>query len=294
MKNIFIYSKNYITTQTPAAVYTEKFFYESVESLSTHGHDFLEIGITLSGSATHLVKEKSSTLSAGVLYLIPIGTTHQIKHLNHWDVRNIYLLPSIFSAQFLNRDFSGYYNLQYFLMKYCCNGTDVLQFTLKENTINTIKTIFNLIDHAIFSDADSFTTYQNNCITNILLLLAEDFYSQYGKEIFYQDPRLMRVNTFIQEHLEEPLNELISHLAIAFSLNSQYINRIVKKSIGIPISKYIIQCKIEKSIQLLRTDMPVTDIACSLGFYDYSHFYKCFTQYVGISPSQFKHPKPSS
>lgn len=291
MKNIDILPKNRITALTPSAVHTEKFLFQSGDFCPEHGHEFLEIGITFSGLATHIVKGKSSTLSAGTLYLIPIGTTHQISDITQWEVRNIYLLPTIFSAQFLNKDFSSYYNLQYFLMKYCFNGTDGLQFTLKENTLATIKSIFSLNDRAVFSDTDSFTAYQNNYIINILLLLIEDFYSQYGKDNIYHDPRLMKLNTFIQEHLDEPLNELISHLSIAFSLNSQYINRMIKKSIGIPISKYIIQCKIEKSIQLLRTNMSATDIACSLGFYDYSHFHKSFTQCTGISPGQFKRMK---
>lgn len=289
MQNTQIIQNNYISEQTNSSVHTEYFSYTSSEEISLHSHEFLEIGITLGGTCTHFVNGMQSTLCSGSVYVIPVRTSHQIARTKDWEIRNIYLLPTVFSANFLNAEFSTYYKLQNFLMSFCNADTKTLQFTLRNETFCAIKALSDALKQSILSDAESLQFYQSHCIINMLLLLAEDYYAQNKNAVKYCDPRLIKINHFIYAHLEYPLKQLLSELSKSLSLNPQYINRIVKKSIGIPVSSYIIHCKIEKSIQLLLSDNATpTDVAYALGFYDYSHFHKYFTKYVGTSPHKYK------
>lgn len=288
MNSIEFYTNNYISTQTASSLYTELFSYCNGEVLSVHGHEFLEIGITLNGSANHMADNKQALLETGSVYVIPVGQTHQADQLNNWEVRNIYLLPTVFSAHFFNMDSSTYYKLQDFLLKHCSGNLGVIHFSLKNETLSAIKALSGTLCPELFSDKSTYTLYQNHCLSNILLLLAEDYYAQHAEEAFYTDPRITKISQFIYAHLELPLKNLLQGLSEELSLNSQYINRIVKKSLGVPISRYILQCKIEKSIQLLQEGLAPADIAYSLGFYDYAHFHKAFTQYVGMPPNQYR------
>lgn len=291
MENAYFIPDNYIANQTTASIYTEYFSYTYEESLPLHGHTFLEIGITLNGTTHHVAEKKTKVLHPGSVYVIPIGTVHHMEQVQNWEIRNIYLLPTTFSAHLLNMDFYTYYKLQNFLMRHHHQDSEVLQFTLRHDTCCAIKSLSDALSQPLLCDTESFRVYQNHCIVSMLLLLAEDYYAQFGNAEDYRDPRLIEINQFIHTHLDLPLKQLLTELSDTLSLNSQYVNRIFKRSFGIPISSYIIQCKIEKSIQLLQApDTSPTDIALSLGFYDYAHFHKYFSKYVGMTPHKYQNP----
>lgn len=287
MTSEYIFQNHYICNQTDAYLYTENFLFSEKDSMDMHGHEFLEIGITMKGQALHTSHTKSLSLQPGSVYMIPIGTHHRVSHFQNWGVRNLYLLPTLFSAHFLHADILSYYKLLNFLLKYGSNACEVTAFSLRDNTFDAIASIFHALDLVSFDQKNTLEAYRTHMLLNILLLLAEDFYSQTADVTFHPNHRLFQIVHFIQEHLDLPLKQLLEDLSCEFSLNSQSINRIIKKELNLPVSRYIIQCKIEKGIQLLSAGKTPTDTAYSLGFYDYSHFQRCFTDYVGLSPSAF-------
>lgn len=140
-----------------------------------------------------------------------------------------------------------------------------------------------------FISSGSYSLYCEHCIMNVLLLLAEEYALQFCGESISFDSRIMQITQYVLTHLDQPTTLLLSNLADEFLLNRQYINRIVKKEIGIPISQYIHQCKIEKSMECLTSGLSISETAYFLGFYDQSHFHKYFLKYTGISPTKFIH-----
>ena len=46
--------------------------------------------------------------------------------------------------------------------------------------------------------------------------------------------------------------------------------------------------KIEKAKSLLATNLSICEIAQECGFYDQSHFHRCFRQFTGLTPLQYK------
>lgn len=288
MQETRIISRHHISTHTASCLYTEAFSFQANEKVPEHGHEFFEIGITLAGNATHETKIHKYTLTPGCVYCIPMGTTHAITADSLWSVYNIYLFPTSFTSCFLGNNSSPYHLLRYFLIKICGRQPDILHFRLSETTLQTIHTNFRLIKDHPFPDSDSFSLYREHCILNILLLLAEEYALQFGIQSQPYDSRLIEITQYILIHLEQPTRQLLSSLVERLSLNEQYLNRIVKKEIGLPISQYIHQCKIEKGIQLLYSGQSIAETAYSLGFYDQSHFYKYFLKYVKMSPKDFK------
>jgi len=65
-----------------------------------------------------------------------------------------------------------------------------------------------------------------------------------------------------------------------------------KKEVGMSITEYILNQKVEEAKRLLtQTDYQISDIYTWLNFHDQSHFTKVFKKYTGTTPKKFKSKK---
>ncbi|WP_419889998.1 response regulator transcription factor [Paenibacillus xylanexedens] len=96
-----------------------------------------------------------------------------------------------------------------------------------------------------------------------------------------------RTKDFIHLHLSEELS--MEHIANNVHLNADYLTRIFKREVGVSISKYMINKKMEVAKELLiHTDKSIGEIAMLVGYYNYSSFNRIFTKETGMSPQKFK------
>ncbi|MEZ0484624.1 AraC family transcriptional regulator [Fibrella aquatica] len=73
------------------------------------------------------------------------------------------------------------------------------------------------------------------------------------------------------------------------NLNPSYLNGLVKKHTGHPISMLIKNRLLEESKALLvQTDWPLQEISRIIGFADQPNFSQFFKKYVGITPNEFR------
>lgn len=92
---------------------------------------------------------------------------------------------------------------------------------------------------------------------------------------------------YIYNHLNERIT--IADLASLTNLSPSYISRLFKQNLGISISDYIREKKIEKAQNLLRySDISYIDIANYLAFSSQSHFIQIFEKLVGITPKKYR------
>ena len=57
---------------------------------------------------------------------------------------------------------------------------------------------------------------------------------------------------------------------------------------GISPSNYKIKSKIEKAMQMLKTDtISTSEIVSELNFYDLAYFYKMFKKETGLTPAEY-------
>lgn len=86
-------------------------------------------------------------------------------------------------------------------------------------------------------------------------------------------------------HYRITVAELASHLG----LSESYLSRLFKKEIGIPLSSYILDLKLEKAKNLLQfSDYSLVDISNYLSFSSQSHFIQAFQKRMGITPHKYR------
>lgn len=116
--------------------------------------------------------------------------------------------------------------------------------------------------------------------------------------------RLLQKNTALSKPVAQCIDYIYAHisaritvedLAVCTNLSASYLSRLFKQNVGVSISDYIREKKIEKAQNLLRfSDFTYIQIANYLSFSSQSHFIQTFQHYVGMTPKQYRSSKYKS
>lgn len=93
------------------------------------------------------------------------------------------------------------------------------------------------------------------------------------------------------EYIYNNINHRITvqDLAEHTNLSPSYLSRLFKKELGISVSDYILEKKIEKAQNLLKySDYSLIEIANYLAFSSQSHFIQAFKKMVGVTPKKYR------
>lgn len=92
---------------------------------------------------------------------------------------------------------------------------------------------------------------------------------------------------YINDNLSPQLS--LNVLAAMLGMSPYYFERLFKQSVGQTPHQYILQCRIERAKQLLRTtQLPIMEIAFQVGCKNHSHFSKLFRKLTGMSPRTYR------
>lgn len=93
---------------------------------------------------------------------------------------------------------------------------------------------------------------------------------------------------YMEHHYADPalqLDQIASHVFI----NASYLRAVFKKEIGITVSDYLTQYRMQQAKELLsRNNVRLTDIAEKVGYNDSGYFSKSFKKFYGYSPSEYE------
>ena len=98
---------------------------------------------------------------------------------------------------------------------------------------------------------------------------------------------VMQCVDYIYSHIKERIT--IQVLADHTGLSTNYLSRIFKQNLGVSVSDYIREQKIEKATHLLRySNKSIVDIANYLAFSSQSHFIQTFENFTGLTPKKYR------
>lgn len=95
---------------------------------------------------------------------------------------------------------------------------------------------------------------------------------------------LEEAKNFLQKNLDCPISEV----AKRYAMSESGFRKLFKDTFGMSPIQYRTEAKLARATYLLdSTDMSVSEISDSLGFYDTAYFCKCFQNHTGLTPKQY-------
>jgi AraC family transcriptional regulator len=99
--------------------------------------------------------------------------------------------------------------------------------------------------------------------------------------------RLQRVQQYINTHLENALS--LSHLASLVGLSRMHFAAQFREATGYRPHEYVLTRRIERAKDILaNTNMPIAEVALSVGFSAQSHFSTVFKRLTGDTPARWR------
>ncbi len=117
-------------------------------------------------------------------------------------------------------------------------------------------------------------------------LLSEQSLLNSGRETATEDI-VKSIIQYLQTNYTKDIN--FSQIASDYNFSASYLTKIFREHTGTSPIKYLIEYRIKIAKGLLKdTNLTVKEIAERTGFIDQFYFSKCFKNYCGVTPSQYK------
>jgi AraC family transcriptional regulator len=98
---------------------------------------------------------------------------------------------------------------------------------------------------------------------------------------------LERVRIFVEENIEAPLS--LADLAAQAGLSPYHFARAFRRRTGLPPHRYVTSRRIARAKQMLEsTDLPIAEIAYTVGLASQSHLTTLFRRFVGTTPRAYR------
>lgn len=129
-------------------------------------------------------------------------------------------------------------------------------------------------------------------IMNLYIKMFLDFAERVKLAKAGHSPAVIKCKNYVYEHLFDKIS--LSMLAETTGMNASYISHLFKKEVGLTISEYIQNERIEEAKKMmLSSNKSLAEIYTPLGFIDQSHFTKVFKKFAGVTPKDFRVSKKS-
>ena len=138
----------------------------------------------------------------------------------------------------------------------------------------------------LFKNIQASATQQNfETILQPFLLVIINEYRHVTKRIQF-DKRIIPALQYIDQNLEEKIT--VTGLARQCHISPFHFQRIFRQSMGLTVTVYLQQQRMEMSKTLIRNGSKIARAALDTGFFDQSHFHKQFKKMYATTPAQFQ------
>ena len=247
-------------------------------TMEHHSHGFLECDYVEDGSCVYEIDGQEYPLSSRNLILFDSSLSHKIKCSHERPCTILGFSLSLGSAGAFK--FPGILDVLNHSLDICR-----LLITLKQAIVfpdaRSIRNDMLKLCHEFEGRRDSF--YQTGlgyCVLGEIarLPLTEkstvQYYTEKARNYIRESFYLIKSNEQIADHV---------------GLNSTYLERIYKKTMGITLWESVTACRLSAAKELLsQPGVPINEIETMIGFANRQTFYLQFKKRYGISPSEYR------
>jgi len=106
-----------------------------------------------------------------------------------------------------------------------------------------------------------------------------------GGEIF-MSPLIDHVLKYVEKNFTK--NITIGDIADKFNVHRSYLSHEFNRQMGTSLGNYIILRRIHKFNSMMTASSSIEEIAYSVGFHNYSNFFRLYKKHMGMTPMEYK------
>ncbi len=275
MKQVLNYNSNYFNLNHSII--------ETPYDIGTHIHDCYEFYYFISGDATYYIEGQAYALSPNDLIITNTRELHRIIFHSNAQYERKYIL--------FHPEYVFYYQTdEYQLLKYIEHRKLGHLNIIPANTVLStgINKLWWKIENACLENTPESKILMKTFFIQMLLKI-NNVLSEYKNSLVNDhkyDPKIVTILDFINKNLEKKIT--LDMLQKKYFMNKYNLGRTFKKNTGFSIIEYVIYKRIIWAMELLVSGETALDVAHTVGFGDYSTFFKAFKNIAGCSPSQYR------
>lgn len=289
-KSVQAYGKNYFRTPgCPIAVQMicsdvraqHEFDFTSVD----HYHDFAEIVLVVSGHGVQNIDGRDFPVQAGDVFLLNGYTEHYFSKRENLVLYNLQFdagnlpLPECYL-----RKLPGY-NL-FFLLEPKLRRSFRKMFHANEEDCRFLMEEMHLLRDILAGGQPGFEALAFARLLNIIIRLAQLF-PQEKEENDSTLLRMGKVITVMENNFSRTWT--LQELAREACMSVNHFLRLFREATGHTPQAYLQQLRLRHAAELLiKTELPVSEIAGECGFYDSNYFCKLFRRQYRMTPRQYR------
>ena len=239
-----------------------------------HKHYEIEMHYCKSGSMRLTIGEKEHQLSEGQLVVISVMTPHAIiSKSKHTESMLIEIGPTFLKELFV---FLGTIDLE----------NPIISLYNDEEATHLLSLLDKLYELATKNDPQT-KLLKNGLLWNICYHISKIKGVDSNYKSKKRDQKIERILDYIHIHYTEDLK--LDNIVALMGYSKGNICKTFKEAVGTSFHNYLNNYRIQNSLYLLKnTDMPIGEIAESVGFSEFKTFCRVFKSVIGTTPSEFR------
>ena len=249
-----------------------------------HAHDYIEMVYVCTGIIHQYVNNNELLMKPGELLILGRGAWHEIRKAGAQDIAvNFLIEPSFFSGMMDYSDIADS-QLKTFLLNCLCGneGSSFLYFRCADNF-----PVQNLIENMIwmhFHKKQSGTLAYQRTMGLIMFSLLDS--SDLSSSVSGANPTMMKVLNYIESQYA---TASLKEAAEAVNYEATGLSKLIHQQTGRTFTELLQDKRLTSAAWLLReTDATIADIAESVGYTNFSFFYRLFLKRYGITPRKYR------
>lgn len=251
---------------------------EQGETVDYHYHEFCKLLLLVSGKGNYVVDGQRYRLQPGDAVLIGSRSVHrpELEAGTAYERIIIYIAPE-FLEKASTED---------------CNLTEIFStrrgpiLRMKESRRRRVFTMAAELEEELSTDAYGREILSSSALLRLLVELGRSLRqtdSQKPEPVMPNNPRVLEIMRYIEEHLAEDLD--IDDLAEIFYISKYHMMRLFHREVGTTIHAYLSQRRLLHARELIGKGMRATEACYRSGFRSYSSFTRSYSKYFGTTPT---------
>jgi AraC-type DNA-binding domain-containing proteins len=254
-----------------------------------HHHNYIEMIYVYSGEFHQTVNGNNIVMKKGEVCILDTNVLHSIEPTSEDDIIINCIMSKKHLDDILINRLSGNDLLSSFFIHAIYQSNDYNDYMLfKSGASEKLQKLMIDVLCEYFDTSPCSSEVINSYMVIIFYELLKVFQKQSNNENYdlLKNTKITDIILYIQNNYKDAT---LASVAEHFHFHPNYLNSIIKKFQGNNFTYVLQEAKLKKAGLLLKSsDLPVVDVARSIGYENTSFFYKKFKEYYDCSPTEYR------